>query len=113
MHAGPLLLHYFMATTITIATTTNNDIDQHEPAEMGAECQVSDHSSIGKRRSEGVGGDTSGGCPYTRWVRGMGHLWWMPMHLLSVWDGAPTADAHAPVGLELASSPTTEGSKNL
>ena len=37
------------ATSITIATTTNNDIDQHEPAENGVECQVSDHSSIGSR----------------------------------------------------------------
>ena len=24
------------------------------------------------------------------------------MHLLSAWDGTPTVDAHAPVGLELA-----------
>ena len=45
---GPCFyIHNFGATTITIATTTNNDIDQHEPAEKGAECQVSDHSSIG------------------------------------------------------------------
>ena len=45
---GPCFyINKFRATTITIATTTNNDLDQHEPAEKGAECQVSDHSSIG------------------------------------------------------------------
>ena len=42
-------INNFRATTITIATTTNNDLDQHEPAEKGAECQVSDHNSIGSR----------------------------------------------------------------
>ena len=45
---GPCFyINNFRATTITVATTTDNDIDQHEPAEEGAECQVSDHSSIG------------------------------------------------------------------
>ena len=44
---GPcFFIDNFRATTITIATTTNNELDQHEPAEKGAECQVSDHSSI-------------------------------------------------------------------
>ena len=42
----------FGATTVTVATTTNNDIDQHEPAEKGAECQVSDHSRIASEVSE-------------------------------------------------------------
>ena len=42
------------APTITIATTTNNDIDQPKPAEKGADCQVSDHSSIGSEVSEGL-----------------------------------------------------------
>ena len=45
---GPCFyINNFRATTITIATTTNNDLDQHEPAEKGAECQASDHNSIG------------------------------------------------------------------
>ena len=45
---GPCFyMNNFGATTITIATTTNNDIDQHEPAEKGAERQVSDQGSIG------------------------------------------------------------------
>ena len=45
---GPCFyINNFRATTVTIATKTNNDIDQHESAEKGAECQVSDHSSIG------------------------------------------------------------------
>ena len=44
---GPCFyINNFRATTITIATTTDNGIDQHEPAEKEAECQVSDHSSI-------------------------------------------------------------------
>ena len=45
---GPCFyINNFRETTITIATATHNDLDQHEPAEKGAECQVSDHSSIG------------------------------------------------------------------
>ena len=49
---GPCFhINNFRATTITIATTNNNDLDQHEPAEKGAECQVSDHSSIGSEVS--------------------------------------------------------------
>ena len=52
---GPCFyINNFRATTITISTTTNNDIDQHEPAEKGAECQVSDHSSIGSEVGEGL-----------------------------------------------------------
>jgi len=44
---GPCFyIHIFRATTITIATTINNGIDQHEPGEKGAECQVSDHSTV-------------------------------------------------------------------
>ena len=56
MHAGPLLLHenIFRTTSISIATMTNNDIDQHEPAEKGAKCQVSDHSSVGSEVGEGL-----------------------------------------------------------
>ena len=90
MHAGPLLyINNFRATTITIATTTNNDIDQHEPAEKGAECQVGDHSSIGSEVSE----DPSA------W--GGTHL--VDAHgLLSAWDGTPLVNAYAPDGLELA-----------
>ena len=49
-----LYMNYFRATTITIATTTHNGIDQHEPAEKEAECQVSDRSSIGSEVSEGL-----------------------------------------------------------
>ena len=58
----------FRATTITIATTTNNDIDQNEPAEKGAECQVRD--------------DPSSMCSVCAKVEvrgGGGYLWWMPM----------------------------------
>ena len=52
---GPCFyINNFRATTITIATTTNNDIDGHEPAEKGDECQVSDHNSIGSEVSEGL-----------------------------------------------------------
>ena len=63
-------LNNFRATTITIATTTNNALDQQEPAEKGAECQVSDHRSIGI------------GCAKVCRVRGGGVL---------------VVDAHAPV----------------
>ena len=75
MHQGPCFyINNFRATTITIATATNNDLAQHEPAEKGPECLVSDHSSIGS------------GCAKAC-VRGGGYMWCMPMHLLSVWDG--------------------------
>ena len=68
---GPCFyINNFRASTVTIATTTNNDIDQHEPAEKGAECQVSDHSSIGSEVGEGLS------------VWG-GYLWWMPMRHLN------------------------------
>ena len=54
---GPCFyINNFRATTITIATTTNNDIYQHEPAEKGAECRVSDHSSIGSEGLSAWGG---------------------------------------------------------
>ena len=67
---GPCFyIKHFRATTVTIATTTDNNIDQHEPAEKGAECQVSDHSSIGSEVSEGP----------------------------SAWGGTHLVDAHAPV----------------
>ena len=74
-------INNFRATTITIAnaTTTNNDIKQHEPAEKRAECQVSDHSSVGSEVGEG----------------------------LSAWGGILVVDAHAPVecvGLDTYSS---------
>ena len=36
---------------------------------------------------------------------GGGYWWWMPMHVLSAWDGTPIVDAHAPVGIELANIP--------
>jgi len=76
-------------TTMTIATTTNNNIDQHEPAEKVAECQVSDHSSIGSEVSEDL----------SAW--GGTHL--VDAHaLLSAWDGTPLVDAYASFGLELA-----------
>ena len=66
---GPCFyINNFRATTITIATMTNNDLDQHEPAETGAECQVSDHSN-------------------RQWVR----------EGLSAWGGVLVVDAHAPV----------------
>ena len=42
-------------TTIITATTTDNDIHQHEPAEKGAECQMSDPGSIDNEVSEGPG----------------------------------------------------------
>ena len=84
---GPCFyINNFRATTIPIATTTNTDIDLHEPTEKGAECQVSDHSSIGSEVGEGlsawggvlvvdahapvecVGWDTYSGCPCTCWA---------------------------------------------
>ena len=61
-------INNFRATTITIATMTINDIDQHEPAK-GADCQVSDHSNVGSEVGEG----------------------------LSAWGGVLVVDAHAPV----------------
>ena len=57
------------ATTIIIDTTADNNIDQHEPTEKGADCQVSDHNSIGSEVSEG----------------------------LSAWGGTHLVDPHAPV----------------
>ena len=70
MHAGPncVYINNCRATITTIATTSNNYIDQHEPAEKGAECQVSEHSSLGSEVSEG----------------------------LSAWGGTLLVDAHAP-----------------
>ena len=65
---GPCFyINNFRATTITIATMINNDTIQLELAEKGAECQVSDRSSIGSEAIEGLSawGDTCGGCPCT------------------------------------------------
>ena len=62
-------IHSFITITITITTIATNGIGQHEPAEKGAKCQVSDHISIGSEVSKG----------------------------LSAWGGKLVVDAHAPV----------------